>query len=223
MIVGGERPAHLTYCSNIHPGESWAEVRDNLEKHVLRVARAISGTAPFGVGLRLSDAAARELEAPGRLEELAAFLAANRLYVFTLNGFPYGTFHGSRVKEAVYLPDWRQPERLAYSERLARILAALLPDGVALNVNFPTATKPGSQFAFSRIGTFQLYEFKFRNTPPYGLGATLNDPSTATFWQAEDEAVVNATRVSVTAMQVSFDHNIVVQTWLRVYLRRLFH
>jgi hypothetical protein len=130
VIVGGERPAHLTYCSNIHPGESWAEVRANLEKHVVRVAREVACESPFGVGLRLSDTAARELEDPPRLAELAAFLAANRLYVFTLNGFPYGTFHGSRVKEAVYLPDWKDPERLAYSERLARILAALLPDGV---------------------------------------------------------------------------------------------
>ena len=54
MIVGGERPAHLTYCSNIHPGESWSEVRANLEKHVLRVAREVAGSSPFGVGLRLS-------------------------------------------------------------------------------------------------------------------------------------------------------------------------
>jgi sugar phosphate isomerase/epimerase len=142
-VIVGSGPAHLTYCSNIHPGESWAEVRANLEKHVVRVAREISGSAAFGIGLRLSDAAARELEAPGPLEELAAFLAANRLYVFTLNGFPYGTFHGSRVKEAVYLPDWRQPERLAYSERLARILAALLPDGVDGTVSsVPAAFRP---------------------------------------------------------------------------------
>jgi hypothetical protein len=47
--------------------------------------------------------------------------------------------------------------------------------------------------------------------------------ATATEEQAEDEAVVNATKVSVTAMQVSFDHNLAVQQWLRRYLRRLFH
>jgi hypothetical protein len=130
VIVAGAQPAHLTYCSNIHPGESWSEVRANLEKHVLRVAREVAGEAPFGVGLRLSAAAARELEESDRLAELAEFLGAHRLYVFTLNGFPYGTFHGRRVKEQVYLPDWKDPERLAYSERLARILAALLPEGV---------------------------------------------------------------------------------------------
>ncbi len=98
----------------------------------------------------------------------------------------------------------------------------LLPNGVALNVNFPNAARSNSAFAFSRIGTFQLYNLTFRNTPPYGLGFSLNDPGTATFWQAEDEAVVNATKVSVTAMQVSFDHNLIVQHWLRRHLRRLF-
>ena len=29
---------HLTYCSNIHPGESWAEVRANFDRHVVRGA-----------------------------------------------------------------------------------------------------------------------------------------------------------------------------------------
>jgi hypothetical protein len=140
VIVG---PSHLTYCSNIHPGESWSAVRANLEKHVVRVAREVAGETPFGVGLRLSGAAARELEAEDRLAELRAFLAANRLYVFTLNGFPHGTFHGTRVKEDVYLPDWIEPERLAYSERLARILAALLPDGVDGTVSsVPVAFRP---------------------------------------------------------------------------------
>ena len=98
----------------------------------------------------------------------------------------------------------------------------LLPDGVALNVNFPNAPQPDSEFAFSRIGTFQLYEFTFRNTPPYGLGATINDPATATRSQRDDEAVVNASKVSVTAMQVSFDHSPLAQLWLQHYLRRLF-
>jgi sugar phosphate isomerase/epimerase len=130
VIVRSAGAPHLSYCSNIHPGESWAEVRANLERHVVRVAREVAGGAPFGVGLRLSDLAARELEKPPVLAELVGFLDENHLYVFTINGFPYGPFHGTRVKEDVYLPDWMDPERLAYSDRLARILAALLPEGV---------------------------------------------------------------------------------------------
>ena len=55
-------------------------------------------------------------------------LARHDLYVFTLNGFPYGPFHGVRVKEEVYQPDWSYPERLAYTNQLADLLR-LLPDG----------------------------------------------------------------------------------------------
>lgn len=123
---------HLTYCTNIHPGETWSEVRENLVEHVLGVKGRVSPDAPFAVGLRLSARAAAELSAPGEIERLRAFLADHALYVPTLNGFPHGVFHGAAVKEAVYLPDWRDPARLAYSDRLAEILAALLPDDGAL-------------------------------------------------------------------------------------------
>jgi sugar phosphate isomerase/epimerase len=124
--VGG---AHLTYCTNIHPGESWAEVEANLVRHVVAVKAQVSPDAPFGVGLRLSARAAQELIA-GALPALRRLLAAHDLYVFTINGFPYGTFHGAPVKDAVYRPDWREAERVAYTDQLADLLAQLLPDGI---------------------------------------------------------------------------------------------
>ena len=119
---------HLTYCSNIHPGESWAEVRANLGRHILAVRDRAAPGGDFGIGLRLSAQAAAELTQPDTLAEFQQFLAREKLYVFTLNGFPYGTFHGARVKEGVYLPDWRDAERLRYTDQLADLLAALLPD-----------------------------------------------------------------------------------------------
>ena len=122
---------HLTYCSNIHPGESWAEVRANLGRHVLAVRDRLRPEGAFGVGLRLSARAAAELSAPLVLAELQDFLRRSGLYVFTINGFPYGPFHGTRVKEDVYLPDWRDPERLRYTNQLADLLAALLPAAAA--------------------------------------------------------------------------------------------
>ena len=117
---------HLTYCSNIHPGESWQDVSDVLRASLPRVRELMRFDGPFAIGLRLSAAAAAALEAPVALAEFQAFLAAGDYYVPTINGFPYGAFHGQRVKERVYLPDWRDPARLEYSNRLARILAALL-------------------------------------------------------------------------------------------------
>jgi len=82
------------------------------------------------------------------LEELREFLARNDLYVFTINGFPYGKFHGARVKEGVYLPDWRNDERLRYTDELADLLAQLLPDGLQGSVStVPGAFKPAVQEA----------------------------------------------------------------------------
>ena len=126
---------HLAYCTNIHPGESWAEVRAQLARHLPSVKAQVSPDRPFGVGLRLSDQAARALEDPHALAEFCAFLASEGLYVFTINGFPFGAFHGTRVKDRVYRPDWREPARLAYSDACARVLAALLPDGVEGSVS----------------------------------------------------------------------------------------
>jgi sugar phosphate isomerase/epimerase len=140
LAVPGE--PHLTYCTNIHPGESWAEVRANLERHVARVKAAVAPTRPFGVGLRLSASAAATLSRPAELEAFRAFLHDQGFYVFTINGFPYGPFHGTRVKEEVYLPDWLDDERLAYSDRLAELLAALLPADPGLEGT--VSTVPGA-------------------------------------------------------------------------------
>jgi sugar phosphate isomerase/epimerase len=132
---------HLTYCTNIHGGESWAEIEASLARHLPGVKRQVSPGAPMGVGLRLSGAAARQLTGEEtRLAAFQDFLAANQLYVFSINAFPYGAFHGRKVKEQVYEPDWRTQERLAFTNDAADILARLLPDGVDGSVS----TVPGA-------------------------------------------------------------------------------
>ena len=136
------RGVHLTYCSNIHPGETWPEVRGNLERYVPGVRDRVAPGQPFGIGLRLSALAARALAVPAALEEFLDFMRRQDLYVFTLNGFPYGRFHGTRVKEDVYLPDWRDEERLRYSDELAELLALLLPDDPELEGSISTV--PGA-------------------------------------------------------------------------------
>jgi sugar phosphate isomerase/epimerase len=132
--------AHLTYCSNIHPGETWAQVRANLGRYVPAVRDAVAPRSEFGIGLRLSARAAADLADEAAFEEFGEFLSRERLYVFTLNGFPYGAFHGTRVKEDVYLPDWRDAERLRYTNALADLLARLLPEAMEGSVS----TVPGA-------------------------------------------------------------------------------
>lgn len=120
---------HLTYCTNIHPGESWEEVRKSLETYTLPLKRDVSPDAPMGVGLRLSDQASRELGESELLKEFREWLDNENLYVFTMNGFPFGGFHRQRVKDDVHTPDWTTEERLEYTLRLFRQLAILLPEG----------------------------------------------------------------------------------------------
>lgn len=142
---------HLTYCTNVHPGESWAETMRALAAYLPEIKRRVSPHAAMGVGLRLSAVAAQELVEPETLEEFSAFLSSEDLYVFTINGFPYGAFHQSRVKDAVYLPNWCDEARLAYTNRLADILAALLPEGVTGSIStVPGAYLPHLQGAQER-------------------------------------------------------------------------
>jgi len=119
----------LTYCTNIHPGESWADVRANLESHLIAVKAGVSPTEAFPIGLRLSAQAVDELtdEESRRFRE---WCEVNDLYVLTVNGFPYGRFHGTSVKERVYEPDWRSKERVAYTRGIADRLVEWLPEGV---------------------------------------------------------------------------------------------
>jgi len=119
----------LTYCTNIHPAESWQGIMANVHQYVPAIKEAVSPATPFPIGLRLSGQAAREA-GPEQAARFHDWCQEHGCFVATVNGFPYGTFHHVPVKETVYLPDWRHPERLAYSKRLATLLAGWLPPGV---------------------------------------------------------------------------------------------
>lgn len=56
---------------------------------------------------------------------------------FLINGFPYGGFHETTVKENVYKPDWVTKERYDYTLRLFSILSELLPQGIEGGVSTP--------------------------------------------------------------------------------------
>ena len=119
----------ITYCTNIHPGESWNETFSALRRHLPVIKADFSPAEPFPVGLRLSRRAAGELDDAAESWFLE-WLQQHQLFVPTINGFPYGSFHSVPVKKQVYLPDWRQQERADYTMRLATLLDRWLPHGV---------------------------------------------------------------------------------------------
>jgi sugar phosphate isomerase/epimerase len=145
-LSAGRDLGHLTYCTNIHAGEPLDEVMAGLARHLPAIKAAVAPDRLLGVGLRLGHRAAEGLRDPGALAELKRFLAEGGYYVFTLNGFPYGAFHGRAVKEDAYKPDWSDPLRLAYTDHLADILSALLPAGQDGSVStVPCTFKPWAE------------------------------------------------------------------------------
>ncbi len=121
---------HLTYCTNIHPAESWQDTVDSLQTYVPAIKEELSPNQPFGIGLRLSHIASKTLSERNNLANFKKWLAANDAYVAVINGFPYGGFHRQVVKDEVYQPDWTTRERLDYTLKLFDILAVLLPTGM---------------------------------------------------------------------------------------------
>lgn len=139
----GDHPYHLTYCSNIHPGEDWEDVFNNLQTYIPKLKKELAQDQSFGIGLRLANRASEELLQGDKLSQLKQWLTKEDCYVFTLNGFPYGGFHRQVVKDEVYRPDWCEGDRLSYTERLVKILAALLPEGIDGGIStMPLSYKP---------------------------------------------------------------------------------
>ncbi len=143
MKLATKTDLHLTYCTNIHPGETWSEVENNLTKYIPQLKTRLSPNHPFGIGLRLADVAAQELLDRDNLSQLQTWLQEQDLYIFTLNGFPYGGFHHQVVKDKVYAPDWSKSQRLDYTLKLIEILATLLPESLDGGIStLPISYKP---------------------------------------------------------------------------------
>jgi hypothetical protein len=140
----GNGLGHLTYSTLVHPGDTWDDMWTSLTTYVPQVKARVSPDQPFGVSLRLSNASASTLAADEAARgELKAFLAANDMYLYTVNAFPYGPFKGRIVKEDVYEPDWRSEERTEYTINVANVLADVAPEGSSPSIQTaPLGFKP---------------------------------------------------------------------------------
>jgi len=168
MTVATWRRAALGYCSNVHPGETLAEVRAVIAESVAGVRRARS-LERMGSGLWLSARAAEELQDQTARAAFRAFLSEQGLDLFTLNGFPYGNFHSASVKEQVYQPDWTDLRRLDYTRQLATILADCLGDGQGEGTisTVPLGYRPGwtvvqQQQALEALGRLVIFLSELR-------------------------------------------------------------
>ncbi|WP_010587236.1 metabolite traffic protein EboE [Schlesneria paludicola] len=135
----------LSYCTNVHPGRTVAEVEEGLDRFTLPIKTNYG--KDLAAGLWLAASVVHELEqTPDAVARFREGLAARGLSCYTLNAFPYGDFHSARVKENVYLPDWSHADRLNYTLACARCLAALLPEGAEGSIStVPLGFKPFEQ------------------------------------------------------------------------------
>jgi hypothetical protein len=84
-------PSHLTYCLNVHPGETLADVRRAIGDCAVAVRQRLGCREPFGLGLRLSRRAVDELADPralGALREASPATGAMRT-----RSTPFRTVH----------------------------------------------------------------------------------------------------------------------------------
>ena len=132
-------PYPIPYCLNVHPGSNWQAVRNALSVHALAVKKLVAPDRPFPLSLHLGYRTALELAAPRRLSAFRGWLEEHDCFVAGVNAFPFGDFHSRAVKASVYRPDWRSPERLAYTLLVARLLAGLIPEGASASLT----TVPG--------------------------------------------------------------------------------
>lgn len=121
---------HLTYCTNIHAGKNWTGDFNALKQNFPVIKKSVAPNQSLGLGLRLSNQASLELQDDDALMQFQQWLTENDTYVFTMNGFPYGDFHHTIVKENVHTPDWTTKERRDYTIRLFHILKSILPEGM---------------------------------------------------------------------------------------------
>ncbi len=159
MRIAADDRFQLTYCTNVHPGGSWVDVFKNLKRYAPELKARFAPDRPFGIGLRLSGVDSLELVEGTELECFANWLTENGLYVATMNGFPYGQFHQTAVKEYVHAPDWREDERVAYTLRLIKILARVLPEGMDGGIS----TSPLSYKSWVAADDDAAWELQTRN------------------------------------------------------------
>ncbi len=119
----------IGYCTNVHPGVTLEQIKQNLERESLKVKQSVSPDRPMGIGLWLSSTATEQLMNRDARSRFRDWLEQRELVPFTVNAFPAGDFHQNVVKHDVYRPTWVDRSRLEYTQRVATILADLLPCG----------------------------------------------------------------------------------------------
>ena len=140
----GKGLGHLTYSTLVHATDDWDQLWKSVNTYLPQVKARVAPHQKFGVCLRTSAPSAALLSAePSKRAALKQFFADQDLYLYTANAFVYGVFKKQVIKEDVYEPDWRTPERREYTKQVADLLADLAPEGINPSIqSAPLGFKP---------------------------------------------------------------------------------
>ncbi|MEM9144585.1 MAG: hypothetical protein AAGC57_00200 [Pseudomonadota bacterium] len=103
---------------------------------------------PLGLGLRLSARALDTAADSEPRERLRRRLGEARLVPVSANGFAPGPLLRGRVKERIFTPDWREEERLHYTNAFGELIGELAPVGHPISLT----TSPGTDRALGQHG-----------------------------------------------------------------------
>jgi hypothetical protein len=138
----------IGYCTNVHAGTTYSEIKQNLRQYSLAVKEAVSPDESMGIGLWFSAEAVGQMANAAATTEFQQWLDECGLFPFTFNAFPFSDFHQPIVKHKVYEPTWAQTSRLDYTLAIARLQSTLLPVGSfgtisTLPLGWPTKLNDG--------------------------------------------------------------------------------
>ncbi len=138
---------HLCYSLNVFPSDAdvGRRVADiGLKFGRVRESLGMSEGEPFALGFWSDSHLTGQMADKSNISLVRNFLESKGYYVFTLNAFPYGEFHGKPVKSGVYLPDWTSALRADFTCRAADFLAEVKPPGICGSIS----TLPGGYTKF---------------------------------------------------------------------------
>src|SRR5690606_28821221 len=121
------RAGHLTYCTNIHPGEDWNSHFQELRTYLPAIKSKISPSEKMGLGLRVSNQMSLDLGNRNTLKEFQEWLGDHQMYVFILDGFPYRLFHDTVIRDQVHTPYYTTSDRVENTKILTDSLAKNSP------------------------------------------------------------------------------------------------
>ena len=116
------KKSDIVYCSNVHLSTSVAGLIMQLKEHVIPIKHSLS-LDKMSLGLWLNQHLVEEInKGINPLDDLIGLFQQEKLTILTLNAFPQFEFHGKKIKEMVYRPDWSEKARLEYCLQLIDVV-----------------------------------------------------------------------------------------------------